>query len=214
MSIVMCRAPFRISFFGGGSDYPEWYRHEGGAVLSTDDRQVHLHHVPLPAAVPRHQAPRRLALCRAGRLDRRNSASGRARGAALSRFRRHPRHRAALSGRSAVALGHGVELDLRRCAAAGADASARDRGDHQRLAEMAIELEQVRMKETVGSQDQVAAAFGGLNVIKFHQDGRFDVHPIRLGDAARARSAGQPHAVLPGPQPVFIRCRDQRDART
>jgi len=53
--------------------------------------------------------------------------------------------------------------------------------DHQRLAEMAIELEQVRMKETVGSQDQVAAAFGGLNVIKFHQDGRFDVHPIRLG---------------------------------
>jgi len=36
------------------------------------------------------------------------------------------------------------------------------------------------MKETVGSQDQVAAAFGGLNVINFHQNGRFDVNPLGL----------------------------------
>jgi D-glycero-alpha-D-manno-heptose-7-phosphate kinase len=36
------------------------------------------------------------------------------------------------------------------------------------------------MKEVVGSQDQVAAAFGGLNVINFRQDGRFDVNPIKL----------------------------------
>ena len=67
MSIVMCRAPFRISFFGGGSDYPEWYTARGRRRAVDRDRQVHLHHLPLPAAVPRHQAPRRLALCRAGR---------------------------------------------------------------------------------------------------------------------------------------------------
>ena len=43
MSIVMCRAPFRISFFGGGSDYPEWYRHEPGAVLSTTiDKYIYI----------------------------------------------------------------------------------------------------------------------------------------------------------------------------
>src|SRR5262249_22536091 len=52
--------------------------------------------------------------------------------------------------------------------------------DQQKIAEMAIELEQVRMKEVVGSQDQVAAAFGGLNVINFHQDGRFEINPIVL----------------------------------
>ena len=52
--------------------------------------------------------------------------------------------------------------------------------DQRKIAEMAIELEQVRMKETVGSQDQVAAAFGGLNVINFHQNGRFEVKPLGL----------------------------------
>ena len=54
------------------------------------------------------------------------------------------------------------------------------KADQQKIAEMAIELEQVRMKETVGSQDQVAAAFGGLNIINFHQNGRFDVNPLGL----------------------------------
>src|SRR6266481_707176 len=33
--MIICRTPFRISFFGGGTDYPAWYRKEGGAVLST-----------------------------------------------------------------------------------------------------------------------------------------------------------------------------------
>ena len=43
MSIVMCRAPFRVSFFGGGSDYPEWYRQEPGAVLSTTiDKYIYI----------------------------------------------------------------------------------------------------------------------------------------------------------------------------
>src|SRR5215831_6689959 len=33
--MIICRTPFRISFFGGGTDYPAWYRVHGGAVLST-----------------------------------------------------------------------------------------------------------------------------------------------------------------------------------
>ena len=35
MSFVVTKAPYRISFFGGGTDYPDWYRAEGGQVLST-----------------------------------------------------------------------------------------------------------------------------------------------------------------------------------
>ena len=63
--------------------------------------------------------------------------------------------------------------------------------DHHKIAEMAIELEQVWMKEVVGCQDQVAAAFGGLNIINFHQHGRFDVNPIRaVGRSASASFAG------------------------
>jgi D-glycero-alpha-D-manno-heptose-7-phosphate kinase len=52
--------------------------------------------------------------------------------------------------------------------------------DQRTLATMAIEVEQGRLNETVGCQDQVAAAFGGLNIINFRQDGTFDVNPIRL----------------------------------
>ena len=33
--MILCRAPFRISFFGGGTDYPAWFEKHGGAVLST-----------------------------------------------------------------------------------------------------------------------------------------------------------------------------------
>ena len=33
--MIVSRTPFRISFFGGGTDYPAWYREHGGAVLAT-----------------------------------------------------------------------------------------------------------------------------------------------------------------------------------
>jgi len=33
--MIISRTPFRISFFGGGTDYPDWYRRHGGAVLAT-----------------------------------------------------------------------------------------------------------------------------------------------------------------------------------
>ena len=33
--MIICRTPFRISFFGGGTDYPDWYRAHGGAVMAT-----------------------------------------------------------------------------------------------------------------------------------------------------------------------------------
>src|SRR3974390_3498838 len=41
--MIICRTPFRISFFGGGTDYPPWYRVHGGAVLAaTIDKYCYL----------------------------------------------------------------------------------------------------------------------------------------------------------------------------
>ena len=41
--MIICRTPFRISFFGGGTDYPGWYRSHGGAVLAaTIDKYCYL----------------------------------------------------------------------------------------------------------------------------------------------------------------------------
>ena len=181
MSIVMCRAPFRISFFGGGSDYPEWYRHEGGAVLSTAiDKYIYISCRYLP---PFLGTKHRVVWRYVEQVD------------SIAEIL-HPAVREGLryldfDDTLGIELHYQGDLPSRSGMGSSStfvvallQALARLRGieaDHQRLAEMAIELEQVRMKETVGSQDQVAAAFGGLNVIKFHQDGRFDVHPIRLG---------------------------------
>src|SRR5262249_61191865 len=47
--MIICRTPFRISFFGGGTDYPSWYRQHGGAVLAASIGKycyLTFHHLP------------------------------------------------------------------------------------------------------------------------------------------------------------------------
>ena len=55
--MIITSTPLRISFFGGGTDYPVWYREHGGAVLATDHQQVLLHHLPAAAALLRVSQP-------------------------------------------------------------------------------------------------------------------------------------------------------------
>jgi D-glycero-alpha-D-manno-heptose-7-phosphate kinase len=57
--------------------------------------------------------------------------------------------------------------------------------DKDKLAHAAIDLEQNKLKETVGCQDQVASAYGGLNVIRFNKDGSIEVEPLDLNDGQR-----------------------------
>ncbi len=198
MSMIVCRAPFRISFFGGGSDYPVWYLSEGGAVLSTSiDKYIYITCRYLP---PYLGTKHRVVWRYVEQVD------------AISEIL-HPAVRAGLrylqfDDRLGIEMHYQGDLPSRAgmgssstfvvamlhalTAMRGVDA------DHQRLAEMAIELEQVQMKETVGSQDQVAAAFGGLNVINFRQDGRFDVNPIVLPVQRQREFVGRLMLFFPG----------------
>jgi D-glycero-alpha-D-manno-heptose-7-phosphate kinase len=180
MSIVMCRAPFRVSFFGGGSDYPEWYRHEPGAVLSTAiDKYIYISCRYLPPFLgTKHRVVWR-------HVEQVDSIAEILHPAVREGLRYlnfddslgiELHYQGDLPSRSGMGSSSTFVVALLQALTCLRGIEA----DRQKLAEMAIELEQVRMKEAVGSQDQVAAAFGGLNVIKFHQDGRFDVHPIRL----------------------------------
>lgn len=180
MSFVVCRAPYRVSFFGGGSDYPAWLEHEPGAVLSTAiDKYVYITCRYLP---PFLGTKHRVVWRHVEQVD------------SIAEIL-HPAVREGLRFLK-YDDSLGIELhyqgDLPSQSGMGSSSSfvvalmqaltclRGDAVDQRTLAELAIELEQSRMNETVGSQDQIAAAFGGLNVIMFRKGGAFDVHPILL----------------------------------
>lgn len=180
MSIVMSRAPFRVSFFGGGSDYPTWLDNEPGAVLSTTiDKYIYITCRYLPPYLgSKHRVVWRYVetvdsiaeilhpAVREGlrflKFDDRLGIEMHYQGDLPSQSGMGS------SSTFAVAMLHAL-MALR-----GKDV------DRQTLAEMAIELEQECLKDTVGYQDQVAAAFGGINLISFPKRGTFDVNPILL----------------------------------
>jgi GDP-mannose 4,6-dehydratase len=172
-----------------------WRRHRlsrlvpaanGGAVLSVTINKVLLPAVPQPAAVLRIQEPRGVVAHRDDEGRREHRASGRARGHALSRY--HRRARGPPFRRSAGAHRIRLELVLRRRPAACAVQLARRRSSSKRrLADEAIHLEQTLLKENVGIQDQIAAAFGGLNRVDIGQNGDYAVQPVLMSEARQAR---------------------------
>lgn len=186
--MIISRTPFRISFFGGGSDYPTWYREHGGAVLSTAiDKYCYLTCRYLP---PFFQHRYRIVY---SHIEMAQQASE----------IKHPAVRGAFQH---LGITRGIEIhhdgDLPARSGMGSSSSfavgilhalhalqGRIRSKEQ-LASEAIFLEQDVLKETVGSQDQVAAAFGGFNSTLFHRDGSFTVQPILLPVARLAEFKG------------------------
>jgi len=194
----MCRAPFRVSFFGGGSDYPAWLEHEPGAVLSTTiDKYIYISCRYLP---PFLGTKHRVVWRHVEQVD------------SIAEIL-HPAVREGLrylgfDDRLGIEVHYQGDLPSRTGMGSSStfmvallQALTTLRGleaDRQKLAEMAIEIEQVRLNETVGSQDQVAAAFGGLNVIIFRQNGRFDVNPILLSTKRESELVANLMLFFPG----------------
>ncbi|QJB55737.1 kinase [Pseudodesulfovibrio sp. zrk46] len=176
--MIISRTPFRISFFGGGTDYPAYYKEHGGEVLSsTIDKYCHIFVRPLPPYFDYHYRIRYTKMEYAKTLD----------------DIEHPSVRECLR---LMDLGHGVELlhsgDIPAMSGTGSS-SAFTAGllralhhmkgqeiDKYELAEMAIHVEQDLIGEYVGSQDQVAAAYGGLNHIEFGGSDGIDINPLAL----------------------------------
>ena len=176
--MIISRTPYRVSFFGGGTDYPQWYRKEEGAVLSTTiDKYCYLSCRYLPPFFP---VTHRVVWSHIEAVS------------AISEIL-HPAVREGLKH-----LGfddsHGLEIyhqgDLPARSGIGTSSSFSVglinaltglRGESiskHELAMSAIELEQTRLKENAGSQDQVAAAYGGFNVIRFEPTGEIHVQPV------------------------------------
>src|SRR5438874_6565343 len=167
--MIICRTPFRISFFGGGTDYPAWYRVHGGAVLaSTIDKYCYLTCRYLPPFFEHRirLVYRQIETCKS--VDEVG----------------HPVVRAALR---CLKFDRGLELhhdgDLPARSGMGSSSAFAVGLLHalhalkglmpskKQLAEESNHAEQERLKATVGCQDQVRAAYGSLNHSTLGQNG-------------------------------------------
>jgi D-glycero-alpha-D-manno-heptose-7-phosphate kinase len=176
--MIISRTPFRISFFGGGTDYPPWYRQHGGSVLAaTIDKYCYVTCRYLP---PFHEhrisiVYSRMELCSSIEEIKHPAARE------VLRFLKVDRgveiHTDAdLPGRSGMGSSSAFTVGLLHAVHA---LQGRMVGKQQ-LAKESIQLEQEILKEAVGSQDQVQAAYGGLNHVLFHANGEISVRPVTI----------------------------------
>lgn len=181
--MIISRTPFRVSLFGGGTDYPQWYRQHGGSVLGfTINKYCYITLRELP---PFFEHKHRIVYSRVELVHDIEEIQ-------------HPAVRAVLMEKG---VRHGVELhhdgDLPARSGLGSSSSftvgllnalAALEGrmlSRQELASEAIRIEQEVIRENVGSQDQVWAAYGGLNRINFNTDGTRAVLPVIIPPARR-----------------------------
>lgn len=176
--MIISRTPFRISFFGGGTDYPVWYNEHGGAVLATSiNKYCYITNRYLP---PFFEHKYRIVYSKTEQTQN------------ISEIQ-HPSVKETLDF---MRINHGVEIhhdaDLPARTGLGSS-SAFTVGllnalyalkgkmvTKRQLALDAIHIEQDRLKENVGSQDQTTAAFGGFNKIEFGGQQQIIVRPITL----------------------------------
>jgi D-glycero-alpha-D-manno-heptose-7-phosphate kinase len=180
--MIVTRTPFRISFFGGGTDYPTWYREHGGAVLSTAiNKCCYITCRNLPPFFEYHS---RISYTKVENVIANESIE-------------HPSVRACLQYldvNEGVEIHHVADLPARTGLGTssaftvglllGLYALRNQMRDKQALAADAIHVEQDILQEAVGAQDQVSAAYGGLNRINFHADGAIEVKRV-LTDPSR-----------------------------
>lgn len=179
--MVISRTPFRISFFGGGTDYPAWYRQHGGAVLAaTINKYCYLTARHLP---PFFEHRIRVVYSKIEDCQNADEVAHPAVRAILKHMKidrsLEIHHDGDLPGRSGMGSSSAFTVGLLHALHA---LHGRMAGKEQ-LARESIHVEQEVLKEAVGSQDQVCAAHGGLNFIEFARNGEVTVRPLTLPPA-------------------------------
>ena len=183
--MIISRTPHRISFFGGGTDYPSWYQKHGGKVLGAAiDKYCYITCRELPpffkhkyriaySKVETVNMPRDIAHPAVkGVLEYMNVKEG---------LEIH--HDGDIPARSGMGSSSAFTVGFLRALYAfhGKVVSKED------LYREAIHIEQNLIKENVGSQDQVWAACGGFNTVEFLKNGEILVKPVVM-DEERLRS--------------------------
>lgn len=174
--MIVTRTPLRISFFGGGTDYPVWYREHGGAVLSTTiDKSCYITTRWLPPFFEYHS---RISYSKVENVSNNKQIE-------------HPSVRACLEYMGitdGVEVHHVADLPARTGLGTssaftvgflqGLYALKNQMRDKQKLTAEAIHVERDLLQEAVGAQDQASCAHGGFNRINFHTNDAIEVKRI------------------------------------
>lgn len=181
--MIITKTPFRMSFFGGGTDMEEYFRENGGAVLSTTfDKYCYVNVRHLPRFF---EYETELTYSKIERVKSTNEIQ-------------HPAIREAMKMLDMQEIRLLYEADLPARSGLGTSSSFAvgmlnafyalkgKYADKKKLADEAIYLERVLCRETGGWQDQIAASFGGFNRINFGVDG-YEVLPVIISPERKRR---------------------------
>ena len=180
--MIITRTPFRISFAGGGSDLPAFYRREQGAVLSTSiDKYMYIVIHPLFNG--------NNVLLKYSQTEMVNQLSDIA----------HPIFREALSMYNLTGVDINSIADIPAGTGMGSSSSFTvgllnairaylgKYTSAEKLASLACHIELERVGSPIGKQDQYAAAYGGLNFITFNQDESVKVEKVIMSPQIRSQ---------------------------
>ena len=178
--MIISKTPYRISFFGGGSDYPEWYLKNGGTVISsTINKYIYITCRELP---PYFNHKHRIVYSIVEEVKKIEQIKHRVVKYAIKNI---------LKKRNSK-LGLEIHYDGDFPSRTGMGSSSsfvvgllnvlnnffNTNVSKKYLADQSINLEQNILKEVVGSQDQVASSFGGFNEITFSKNGNYKINPL------------------------------------
>ncbi|RAP26753.1 kinase [Candidatus Marinamargulisbacteria bacterium SCGC AG-333-B06] len=176
--MIITKTPLRVSFFGGGTDYPAWIKKHGGQVLSTAIDKYS--YVSLRYLPPFFDHKYRISYSKLEYVKDYLAIE-------------NPVVRSCIKHLS-IEEGLEIHYDSDLPARTGLGSSSaftvgllhslyslqgKDVSIHT-LAKEAIYIEQTMIGDTVGCQDQIGTAYGGFNHITFHKDGSFKVKPIQI----------------------------------
>ncbi len=176
--MIISRTPFRISFLGGGTDYPEWYQEHGGAVLGTTiNKYCYLTCRYLPPFFEHRYNVVWSKIENSQTVDDISHPAARE----IIKYMGIERgleihHDGDMPARSGTGSSSAFTVGLLNALYALQGKMA----NKKQLMDEGIHIEQEILKENVGSQDQVFAAQGGLNHIRFNQNGEIAVTPMTL----------------------------------
>ncbi len=173
--MIITKTPFRMSFFGGGTDMESFFRENGGAVLSTTfDKYCYVNVRHLPRFFDYSSEFVYAKIERVNNIDEVVHPAVRNAMKMLDMHEIRLSYEADLPARSGLGTSSSFAVGMINAFYALKGKYA----DKKKLADDAIYLERILCKEAGGWQDQIAASFGGFNRINFNTDGSYDVLPV------------------------------------